>query len=147
MLFRSTAVDLSADALALARRNADRHAVAERITFLQSDLLSALVIGHWSFDILCANLPYIPSADLDKLPVAKHEPRVALDGGPDGLALLRRLLADAPRVMAPHGRLLLEIEARQGAAVTALARAAFPQARLAVHQDLAGLDRVVAIAL
>ncbi|MEK6574332.1 MAG: protein-(glutamine-N5) methyltransferase, release factor-specific, partial [Chloroflexota bacterium] len=82
---------------------------------------------------------------LDTLAVAKHEPRLALDGGPDGLSLIRRLLTDAPKVLEPGGTVLLEIEYRQGEAVAALAREAFPDARVEVHKDLAGLDRVVEI--
>lgn len=153
-----TAVDISSDALTLARLNAQHHSVSNRITFLQSNLLSSIlppfinphssfVIGHSSFTLLTANLPYIASDELHRLPVSKHEPTLALDGGPDGLALIRRLLADAPHVMAPNGRLLLEIGSTQGAAVAALARATFPTAEVKVHPDLAGLDRVVEIAL
>jgi release factor glutamine methyltransferase len=151
-----TAVDISPDALALARLNAQRHGVSDRITFLQSDLLSSFVLRPSSsvlrppslVSLLTANLPYIASEELRHLPVSKHEPALALDGGPDGLALIRRLLMDAPRVMAPNGRLLLEIGSTQGAAVAALARAAFPTAEaVGVHQDLAGLDRVVEITL
>lgn len=139
------AADVSPAALAVARANAEKHNAADRITFVESDLLSSFFMGHYSFDILAANLPYIPSADLDALPVVKYEPRLALDGGPDGLALIRRLLADAPKMLAPGGRVLLEIEHRQGEAAAALAQEAFPGARVEVHKDLAGLDRVVEI--
>jgi release factor glutamine methyltransferase len=139
------AADISPAALAVAKANAEKHNVANRITFVESDLLSSFIIRHSSFAIVAANLPYVPSADLDSLPVAKHEPRLALDGGPDGLDYIRRLLADAPRAVAPGGRILLEIEYRQGATVAALAHEAFPDARVEVHQDLAGLDRVVEI--
>jgi len=143
-----TALDISPDALTLARLNAQRHGVSNRITFLESDLLSSFfLLPSSSISLLTANLPYIPSAELRGLPVSKHEPALALDGGPDGLALIRRLLADAPRVMAPNGRLLLEIGSTQGEAVAALARAAFPTAEVRVHQDLAGLDRVVEVDL
>ena len=144
---RLTAVDLSADALGLARLNARRHGVSDRITFLQSDLLSFCLSLSLSFDLLCANLPYLPSAELPGLPFARFEPGLALDGGPDGLDLIRRLLAEAPRVMASGGCLLLEINDEKAASVCAIARAAFPRARVIVHKDLAGLDRVVAITL
>ncbi|MGH2521261.1 MAG: N5-glutamine methyltransferase family protein, partial [Anaerolineales bacterium] len=130
-----------------ARRNAEHHRVADRITFLQSDLLSSVVRRPSSVNLLCANLPYIASDELRDLPVAWHEPALALDGGPDGLSLIRRLLADAPRVMAPHGGLLLEIGATQGKRAIALARKEFPETQVTLHQDLAGLDRVVAIRL
>ncbi len=139
------AIDLSPSALAVAKQNADQHGVADRIQFIKSDLLSAFVLHPSSFSLICANLPYIPSADLATLDVAKHEPTLALDGGADGLSLIRRLLIDAPQVLALGGSLLLEIEYRQGEAVTALAREAFPTAIITVHKDLAGLNRVVEI--
>ncbi len=137
------ASDLSPEALAVASANAKQHNVTERITFLQSELLESYSAQR--FDLICANLPYIPAGDLENLEVARHEPRLALDGGPDGLSLIRRLLTQAPRQLAPGGRVLLEIEYRQGQAVGALAREAFPGADIHIHQDLAGLDRVVEI--
>jgi release factor glutamine methyltransferase len=141
-----TATDISPAALAVAQSNAQRHHVADRITFVESDLLASPTSIHsLSFDIICANLPYIPSNDLASLAVAQHEPILALDGGPDGLSLIRRLLTQAPPILAPGGRILLEIEYRQGVAVAALARNSFPTAQVHVHQDLAGLDRVVEI--
>jgi release factor glutamine methyltransferase len=144
---RVTALDISADVLALARLNAERHSVAGRITFLQNDLLSDLPLRTSHFALLLANLPYIPTAELRRLPVSTHEPTLALDGGLDGLALIRRLLASAPGVMAPHGRLLLEINDAKGAEIGDLARAAFPAAHVEIHKDFAGLDRAVAITL
>jgi release factor glutamine methyltransferase len=138
---RVTALDISMEALTLARRNAQRHHVAERLTFTHADLLKNAAPS--AFGVICANLPYIPSAELDQLPVVKYEPRLALDGGPDGLSLIRHLLVDAPRVLATPGRLLLEIGATQGRAAFALAGAFFPNARVRLHKDLAGLDRVV----
>ena len=154
---RITALDISADALALARLNAQRHSVADRVTFVQSDLLSNLqprstsLRGQLSpitnYHLLLANLPYIPSDDFRRLPVAKHEPALALDGGPDGLDLIRRLLADAPRAMVPHGRLLLEINDEKSAEAFDLARVALPSAQIELHKDFAGLDRVIAISL
>jgi release factor glutamine methyltransferase len=134
-------VDVSAAALAVARENAVRAGVA--VTFLHGDLLGPLL--DQPLDLIAANLPYIPRADLDSLAVARHEPRLALDGGPDGLGLIRRLLNQAPRVLAAGGLLLLEIMAGQGPAVTALARTAFPGADVHVIPDLAGHDRVVRV--
>jgi release factor glutamine methyltransferase len=139
------AVDLSAEALEVARANAARHAVLDRVAFVQGDLLSCAARG--SCDVMVANLPYIPSARLAGLPVARYEPAVALDGGPDGLTLVRRLLASAPQIMAPGGDVLLEIESTLGEAVMALAQAAFPAARVRRHMDLAGLDRVIEVRL
>jgi release factor glutamine methyltransferase len=140
-----TALDISEDALTVARANAQRHNVANRIAFFKSDLLAAIRYLPTAFHLLCANLPYIASDELRELPVAKHEPRLALDGGPDGLLWVRRLLPDAPRVMAPGGLLLLEIGAAQGSAAAALAQAAFPTSRVTVLKDYAGLDRIVRI--
>ncbi|HRE25115.1 MAG TPA: hypothetical protein PK954_00650 [Anaerolineales bacterium] len=96
-------------------------------------------------DLICANLPYIPSADVATLAVSRHEPKLALDGGPDGLDLIRRLIAQAGTVLTPVGRLVLEIEARQGPAVSALCRDAFPRAAVRVLRDFADLDRVVVL--
>jgi release factor glutamine methyltransferase len=140
-----TATDVSEDALAVARANAKRHGVAQRISFFRSDLLSAFHLLPSSFDLIAANLPYIASEELRDLAVARHEPRLALDGGPDGLLWIRRLLVDAPRALRPGGRLLLEIGATQGVAATTLARAAFPRGRVELHRDLAGLDRIVSV--
>ncbi|NPA93634.1 MAG: peptide chain release factor N(5)-glutamine methyltransferase [Chloroflexi bacterium] len=138
-----TATDISTDALGLARLNAQRHQVAERIVFLETDLLNA---PRGPFDLIVANLPYIPSEQLNTLAVARYEPRQALDGGQDGLDLIRRLLAQAKVRLAPQGLLLLEIASDQGEPAKALAEAAFPQATITLHHDLAGLPRVVAIA-
>lgn len=140
---RLTAIDVSPEALTLAQRNAQRHRVADRITFTQTDLLKNAAPA--AFHLICANLPYIATPELETLPVVKHEPRLALDGGPDGLTLIRHLLVDAPRVLRPQGRLLLEIGAQQGKAAFALAGAFFPNARVRLHKDLAGLDRIVEV--
>ncbi len=98
-------------------------------------------------NLICANLPYISTAELATLPVAKHEPTLALDGGPDGLRVIERLLATAGDHLLPGGALLAEIAAAQGEAAASLAREYFPSARLEVHKDLAGLDRLLEINL
>lgn len=139
---RLTASDFSPEALTLAQHNAERLGVADRIAFVRSDLLSLL---PGPYDCLCANLPYVSSAEVEQLRFARFEPRLALDGGADGLALIRRLLASARDKLTPGGRLLLEIEHRQGAAVFALSGAFFPQAQRLIHKDYAGLDRVAEI--
>lgn len=138
-----TAMDISPEALSLAQRNAQRHNVVDRLTLTQADLLKNG--ARSAFTLICANLPYIATEALETLPVAKYEPRLALDGGPDGLALIRHLLVDAPRVLAPHGHLLLEIGATQGRAAFALVGAYFPNARVRLHKDLAGLDRIIEV--
>jgi len=137
------AVDVSADALAVARRNATRHAPG-RVHFVRDDLLAALAPG---IDLIAANLPYVAGPEWTALPVGvqSYEPALALDGGPDGLELIRALLPQAVERLRPGGLLLLEIGWRQGEAVAALAREAFPAARVEVRPDFAGHDRVVAV--
>lgn len=93
--------------------------------------------------MLLANLPYIESGVLLELDVSRYEPALALDGGPDGLDIVRRLLTQAPRVLAQDALALLEIGADQGARASELARVALPDARVDVVQDLAGLDRII----
>lgn len=141
---RMTAVDLSRDALEVAKANLTTHGVISRTLLVQSDLLAAC---KDPFDLVCANLPYIPSETLSRLDVARNEPTLALDGGLDGLQLIKRLLADASRWLAPAGLMLLEIEAGQGESAAALAQSFFPGADVALHADLAGLSRLISVAL
>jgi release factor glutamine methyltransferase len=136
------AVDISGLALGLSIRNTRHHQVEGQISFLQSDLASA-VAGR--FDLICANLPYIPTPKLAGLEVSRFEPRLALDGGPDGLDLVRSLLTDSPRLIKPGSLLLFEIEAGQGESALAAARSIFPQADCQVYADLAGLPRLLSI--
>ncbi|MFN3930054.1 MAG: protein-(glutamine-N5) methyltransferase, release factor-specific, partial [Thermoflexus sp.] len=93
------------------------------------------------------NLPYVARSEWEELDpeIREYEPMMALDGGPDGLEVIRRFLAQAPRYLRPMGAVFLEIGAGQGAAVMDLARAAFPRAVIRLLKDTAGLDRVVAI--
>ncbi len=138
-----TACDRSWPALQLVRHNACLNGVDQRIHCLQSDLISAVVPA--GLDLICANLPYIPTAVLHSLPIYGREPEIALDGGPDGLTLIRRLLAQASACLAANGLLLLEIEASQGEIVPALAKEVFPFAAIELQQDLAGKDRLVTV--
>jgi len=138
---RLIAIDISRDALELARRNMERHAVAERVRLIQGDLLDPL---DEPVDLIVSNPPYTILSEIDE-GVRRYEPRQALDGGVDGLDLYRRLLAAAPAKLRPRGAILLEIGATQAAAVTELARRSFPEAAVSVHQDLAGRDRAVVI--
>jgi len=147
---RLVASDLSFAALQIARRNLARHGLLGRVSLLQSDLLSALsgpLSDSGPLDLICANLPYIPTETLSGLSVTRHEPRLALDGGPDGLHLVARLLAEAPCLLAPTSLALLEIESRQRDSATNLARAVFPNATVDVRCDLAGLPRLLQIEL
>jgi release factor glutamine methyltransferase len=104
-----TALEVSAEALALARQNADHHHLADRIQFLQGDGFAALP-EKMQFDLIISNPPYIPTAEIATLQpeVRDYDPRVALDGGPDGLDHFRRLAAEAGAFLKPDGRLMLE---------------------------------------
>jgi release factor glutamine methyltransferase len=141
---RVYAIDISAEALMLARDNAKRHGVSKRINFLQSDLFDA-PLGQ--MDIVVANPPYIAREEFPGLPrqVREYEPLLALDGGSRGLEVIQRLLLQAQNRLRPAGLLLIEIGSDQGAAVTQLARSIFPQADITIHKDLARRDRVLSI--
>jgi len=142
---RVWAVDISPAALAVASRNVDRYDLGKRVQCVRGDLLEPLSAAGLKIDLIAANLPYIALDDLGSLPVALHEPRLALAGGADGLDMIRRLLDQAPGVLAADGLLLMEIGAGQGARVCALAEAAFPGARVRLVADYAGHDRVVCV--
>jgi release factor glutamine methyltransferase len=109
-----TAVDISPAALEVARRNAEKHAVADRICFLQGDLFWPLPAGE-RFDVVLSNPPYIPRGDLAGLApgVRDYEPHLALDGGEDGYAVFERLIADARHHLVPDGYLIVEIGSPQ----------------------------------
>jgi release factor glutamine methyltransferase len=138
------ALDGSAGALEVASANAHRHRVGDRVCCLQGNLLEPL---RGPVDLITANLPYVTTAEWEDLPpeIQEYEPRSALDGGPDGLALIGRLLATAGPCLHPDGAILLEIGAGQGVAATALARGSFPSSAVTLHQDYAGLDRLVVV--
>ena len=138
------ATDSSADALDLARENAVGHGVADRIRFAEDDLLPPVV--SFPFDLVLANLPYVASGEVDGLPVAaSFEPRAALDGGPDGLAVIGRLLERLPDGLAEGGVALLEIGSDQGTAVVDRVEAILAGWRVTVERDLAGHPRVARI--
>ena len=147
---RFLATDISFAALEVARSNALKFHVTHQIDFLQCDLLPHHIDplptdSH--FDLICANLPYIPSDTLRSLPIYEREPTLALDGGADGLDPFRRLLGLASEWLAPNGLMLLEIEASQGIKALSLAYDTFSVARISLHQDLAGRDRLIKIEL
>ncbi|MCX8134538.1 MAG: peptide chain release factor N(5)-glutamine methyltransferase [Roseococcus sp.] len=138
---RGVGVDLRPGAAALAARNAARHGLAGRASFLAGDWAAAL---HARFDLVLSNPPYIPSAEIAGLmpEVAAHEPPSALDGGPDGLAAYRALCAALPGLLAPGGLAVLELGAGQAGAVAALAEAA--GLRVAgQREDLGGVPRAI----
>lgn len=137
---RYLAIEREADALALARENAARHGVAERIVFRQGEGCAGVAPG--SLDAVVSNPPYIATGALAGLPrkVRDFEPRTALDGGADGLAVLREIVHDAAMTLRPRGWCFLEIGDDQGAAVRSLLeRAGFAQS--AILRDLAGQVR------
>ncbi|OWK36122.1 peptide chain release factor N(5)-glutamine methyltransferase [Fimbriiglobus ruber] len=141
---RVTATDVSPDALDVARRNATRHGVADRIAFAQGDLFAAVPEGA-TFDLIASNPPYITPGELAELApeVRDHEPRIALDGGPDGLAFYRRIAADAGRFLTPGGTVMVEVGWTQEAAVRGLFESRPEWAVNASVKDLGGRFRVV----
>ena len=141
--WRVTALDLSPDAADLARENARRAGVAHHVSVLEGDLFAPLPEAA-QFELITANPPYIPSGDIAGLDVdvRDFEPRLALDGGADGLAIIGRLLREAPRYLTRGGLLALEVGFDQAPAVAALFQeAGFVDISRA--KDLAGIERVV----
>ncbi len=136
------ATDTSIEALAVAAKNARQHALYQRVQLHHGDLFAGL---DGPFDLICANPPYIASDELQQLAVSKYEPRVALDGGPDGLDVIRRLLRKVRNQLRPGGLLLVEIGSGQRAKVRMLARRAFSGATIDIKPDLAGLDRLLVV--
>ena len=141
--WRVTAVDLSPDAAAVARENVQRAGVVHNVAVLEGDLFSALPEGA-EFELITANPPYIPSAEIAGLDadVRDFEPRLALDGGADGLHVTRRLVSEAQRFLSPGALLALEGGFGQAPAVAALLEASGFQ-QITRSKDLAGIERVV----
>jgi release factor glutamine methyltransferase len=138
------AADVDGDALDLARENAVAHGVGDRLTFEEADLLP--VSGDEPWDVVLANLPYVRTEVVDALEAQRaspaFEPRRALDGGPDGLALIGRLMEQLPDGLSRGGVAMLEIGADQGEAIVALAADRLPGWSCTVISDLAGLPRI-----
>jgi release factor glutamine methyltransferase len=141
---RVSATDIFPQALAVARRNAEKIYVSDRVAFLEADLIPSPLFPD-SFDLIVANLPYIPTKTLRRLPIYGREPTIALDGGMDGLVLIRKLLSQAPDLLAPGGLLLMEIEASEGPAALSLAYDAFSEAEIHLFRDLGDRDRLIQI--
>jgi len=145
---RGLAIDISAAALAMTRRNAEKHAVAGRLSCLRGDWLAAL--ADESCDIIVSNPPYIPSAEVRGLAVevSRHDPHLALDGGADGLDACRVLARQAARALRRGGVLLVEVGAGQAEDALEIMKAAGLApggAQPAVVNDLAGIPRVVTL--
>jgi release factor glutamine methyltransferase len=139
------ATDVSAGAIELARENAVAHAVADRVRFEVADLLPGDVVETW--DLVAANLPYIPTGALASLPRATtFEPVGALDGGADGLAIIDRLLERLPQALEASGVALLEIGGEQDVEIQAAVEARLPGWSCELRRDLGGLPRVARIA-
>ncbi len=141
---RVYATDLSMDALRIARTNVLTHAVERAVHLVCTDLVSS-ILPPQGFDLVCANLPYIPEDEIDQLRVSKYEPRIALDGGKDGLQLVRRLLQSLSRILSKQGRAILEIGSGQADSVLQGVSELLPHHRAHVHMDYAGHPRLVVV--
>jgi release factor glutamine methyltransferase len=139
------AVDCALGALQVARRNAQRLGVVERLHWVCSDLLTAFHMRGWCFALCVANLPYVTVAEWSSLPreIQDHEPSGALCGGKDGLDFIRRLIAPSAAILAPGGALLLEVGWQQAAAVQQAIQQQGHFCATGVYHDLAGIERVV----
>jgi release factor glutamine methyltransferase len=139
------ATDCSQEALALARRNAERHGVTDRISFHQGDLYNPLRGLEGAFAAVVCNPPYVSSDQLEHLPreIRFHEPLVALDGGPDGLDVIRRIVLEAPSFLAAGGILALEVGAGQAPSVEQLIVSTKAFRETWVVEDYARIERVV----
>ncbi len=139
---RVTASDLSWEALKVARRNIEDHDVSQQVTLVNSNLVDAFA---GPFDLLCANLPYLPTDQLAQLEVARKEPRMALDGGTLGTVFIYEVLERLPGILASGGCALFEIDPDQATGVLDQARKSFPLAGLMIEKDLAGRDRLLVV--
>ncbi len=138
-------IDLSMDAISIARRNAEALGVAERVQFLNGDLAEPLISGNKQVDILVSNPPYIPSADVNELDeeVRDYEPILALDGGEDGLDCYRRICSALPQILKPVALVGFEVGIHQAQAVAELLQSSNQIDEVLIVPDLAGIDRVV----
>ena len=141
---RVTATDISPAALKLASENVSRHGVEDRVTLLEGDLLQDV---SGPIDILVSNPPYIPSSQVDILPreIRDHEPRVALDGGEDGITVIERLIRQAKEKLRPGGAMFVEIGWDLGDRALARSLELWPESEVSITPDLACLDRVLTL--
>lgn len=138
------ATDVSPAALEVAKRNAQKHNSADRIRFTLCDLLPE---NPQPFDLVCANLPYIPTDKLIEVNSLRWEPSLALDGGDGGLNIISKLLQKVPAFLNSQALILLETEATLGAQTFQLAKDFFPGADATLHKDLFDRDRMIRIEL
>ena len=137
------ATDVSPGALVVARRNANRLGVADRVEFVQGDLLGP--VGG-AVDVIVSNPPYVPSGQIGGLQrEVLREPRVALDGGPEGLDAFRGLLAQAARRLSPRGVTIIELMPEQMCAAALLANRLMPDCHVSIRDDLAGQSRAIVV--
>ena len=141
---RIYATDISASALRIALFNCEKHGVTDRIRLLQGNMLDSL---PESTDLIIANLPYVEESALCRVRPESFEPRLALNGGSDGLEKVRQLCSQVGGKLHPKGCLLLEIGQGQSEIVATLLRSLFPSARVEITPDLSGIDRVVSLEL
>ncbi len=141
---RVVATDISPSALKLANENVSSHRVDDRVTLLEGDLLQ-LVTGP--IDILVSNPPYIKSEEIHALQreIRDHEPRVALDGGEDGIEVIERLIGQSRDKLRPGGAMFMEIGWGIGHRVLARSLELWPDSEVSITPDLAGLDRVLTL--
>ncbi len=137
-----TAIDISEKALDVARKNASLLKVESHIEFKQNDLLQNL---PGRFDVIAANLPYIPTGKLKALQVTRFEPPLALDGGADGLDLIRRLIQQSREHLNPGGMIILEIEEEQSISGLKMVEAFLPGVEKSILNDLANHPRILKI--
>jgi len=150
--WKFAATDISTEALVVAKKNAQQHEVAERITFLQGDLFEPLQMEHFGedgdefmkFDCIVSNPPYISSGEIPALmpEVRDYEPRIAIDGGSTGLDFIDRLVAEAPKFLTENGRLVFEFGYQQGDAVRNLIQSNPQYTDCSIIKDYAGIERV-----
>ena len=143
---RISITDVSAQALRVARLNAEKYALLDSVELIQSNLLEQVPTSS-NFDLICANLPYIPTKKLASLPVARSEPLLALDGGVNGLMIIEHLFEQVKTHLSPGGLILVEIDPDQRIQMIHLLREHFPTAKFKFLQDLSANDRCVAVQL
>ena len=140
------ATDVSKEALEVADINARNHDAADRVSLLHGDLLEPL---HHLVDVIVSNPPYVTRGDYEVLSreIREYEPAIAIDGGPDGLDVIYRLLNQVQSKLKTGGALFMEIGYDQGQRVETLAKTLFPQAQIGLTEDMSGIDRVLTVYL